>query len=553
MKDQLPTPDFNSNQYARPNQDWECGWACDGKPCRIGPDPKGHCRATFECKPALELREGETKGRFRCTRPKEFGGPCEHGPQADGACSVAVTRCQPKRSLRAKRGIFTWCVVALTAGGLLVAFYSPARLEFVSPGKISAGHAVTKCADCHGTAKKDPAQWSEAAFAASPAPHQFAPLIAATDKSMTRLDQSCLGCHASHNFHQPNVAKDLSCSACHIEHQGGGPMAAPDSANCNACHGDAKRMEASFEKGKSLPDDAFDYRSSNGQTVFKAPRPERGYTKVFNSFAADHPEFQVHAEKLKDPNTLKFNHSIHLGDTVRTKDGGKLDCAACHKPTASGVYHQRISFEKNCRECHSLQFDQRNPDLQLPHGHPEAVRAFLRSLDIQYADLARRNGMTEQRALNNFVAEQLSALREEKRSGEALEQQVFFSNAKNSLNERALYPGCAYCHEVTPRGDLVPVVTPPQIPDRWFVRGKFDHSKHRMVNCASCHEVGESAKTEDILLPTKASCVTCHSPHGGARNDCATCHAFHSKPSNRTSGLMLKESFPTKLPSALQP
>jgi hypothetical protein len=541
MKDQLPSPDFDSSKYERPNQNWVCGWASEGKPCRVGPDAKGNCRATFECKPALELREGETKGRYKCTRPKEFGGPCEHGPQPDGTCSRAIPRCQPKRSLRSKRGIFTWCIVALTAAGLLIAFYSPARLGFISPGKISSNHSSTKCSDCHHAAENNPANWSQAAFAADPAPHEFAKLLTSHGKSMTRIDQSCLGCHTQHNFHQPNVAKDLSCSACHVEHQGSGPMHEPDSVNCNACHANREVMEASFAKGKTIPDEAFNYRSHHGQIIFNAPRPERGYTKVFSSFAVDHPEFQVHAENLTDRNTLKFNHRMHLGDSVRTKDGGKLDCAKCHKPDASGAFHQKISFEANCRECHSLQFDKRNPELQLPHGNPEGVRAFLRSLEIQYAGLGRRKGVTEQRALQDYVQTQLKNLRDEKLSGEKLEEQVFFSSAKKSLDERALYPGCAYCHEVQPRGELVPAITQPRIPDRWFVRGRFDHSKHLTVDCVRCHEASKSEKTEDILLPKKSSCVTCHSPKGGARSDCATCHGFHSTPTKLTDARTLKD------------
>src|SRR6058998_2314102 len=40
MKEQLPSPEFNSGQYERPNQNWICGNAAEGKPCRIGPDAK---------------------------------------------------------------------------------------------------------------------------------------------------------------------------------------------------------------------------------------------------------------------------------------------------------------------------------------------------------------------------------------------------------------------------------------------------------------------------------------------------------------------------------
>ena len=60
-----------------------------------------------------------------------------------------------------------------------------------------------------------------------------------------------------------------------------------------------------------------------------------------------------------------------------TKAGGKLDCNYCHQPEANGRYMQRVSFEAHCQECHSLQFDVKNPDFQLPHGDAQLVRTFL--------------------------------------------------------------------------------------------------------------------------------------------------------------------------------
>ena len=41
MSEQLPAPDFDAQNYARPNQDWVCGHACEGKACPAGPDKKG--------------------------------------------------------------------------------------------------------------------------------------------------------------------------------------------------------------------------------------------------------------------------------------------------------------------------------------------------------------------------------------------------------------------------------------------------------------------------------------------------------------------------------
>src|SRR5439155_13176605 len=149
MKDELPAPEFDANAYERPTQKWICAHAAEGQPCRIGPDGRGNCRATFECSPALELKDGESKGRFRCMRPKEFGGPCEHGPRPDGTCSRAIPKCAPVRSVRAKRGIVTWAVVVATVAALLIGLAGPRRWQWINPGPLSAPHSTAAFAKLH--------------------------------------------------------------------------------------------------------------------------------------------------------------------------------------------------------------------------------------------------------------------------------------------------------------------------------------------------------------------------------------------------------------------
>jgi len=73
-----------------------------------------------------------------------------------------------------------------------------------------------------------------------------------------------------------------------------------------------------------------------------------------------------------------------------------------------------------------------------------------------------------------------------------------------------------------------PQVSQPFIPDRWMIRGQFDHGKHFKVACVKCHQVEQSRETSDVLLPAKASCAECHSPAGGVANSCSTCHSYHS-------------------------
>ena len=563
MKDQFPPPDFDANNYSRPNQNWICGHAAEGHPCRIGPDAHGRCRATCECTPALELKEGETKGRYRCTRPAEYGGPCENGPLPDGTCSRAIPRCQPIRGLRAKRRAVTLSVVTATVAFILLALGGEHRWQFINPGQLSTPHSSAAfsqacsrlhlgplvhgdqgCAACHATAHAGPVGWVKSAAAANPGPLRRHLLALTTAADMTAIDEACERCHLAHTFHEPNVVRSHSCSACHQEHQGGGAIKEPDAANCSACHANADIMQASFEKGRRLGAGAFDFRPHNGREVFLAPRPERGYTEVIHSFASDHPEFQVLAQKLRDPDTLKFNHQLHLSSaTIPRINGRALACADCHKPDAAGIYYQKLSFEEHCRKCHSLQFDARNPDLGLPHGNPEFVRAFLRSLPAQYAEYgARKKGLTGQIELDEFVKEQMLHIREQTLSGENLEQEVFFSDARlgpsgsvGRLDEqgRARFPGCAYCHEVKAVADGAPSVTKPIIMDRWLTHGSFDHSKHLLIDCSKCHDASHSTLTSDILLPSKTICAECHSPKGGVANGCSTCHTFHT-PTTRT-------------------
>ena len=553
MKEQLPAPAFNSGDYERPQKKWTCGWIGEGMTCRLGPDAAGRCRAAAECTPLLECKPGETKGRYRCTRPKELGGPCAEGPLPNGQCARVIPKCQPIRTLRSRRGLVVRLTIAATVGLLLVLLFGDGRHRFINPGALSAQHRsvafaqlaselpggeadADNCAACHDSARKGSAEWLQAAFLASPGPLEVHRSLTPRGTEMTAIDENCQKCHPAHNFHQPNVLREHSCSLCHVEHKGSGPMKAPADAQCISCHGSAEVMAASARKGSALPAHAFDFRPTFGRHLFAAPRPEEGYTTVLTSFEKDHPEFQVVREKLREPNTLRFNHERHFQSDIPRLNGKSLSCADCHQREASGSYHQPITFEKNCQACHSLHFDPATPELEVPHGKAENVRAFLRSLPSQYAQVGRQKGLRGDE-LEAFSREKMTRLREWVRAGENLEEQVFFNsdrwgpapaNSQVAAQGRARYPGCAFCHEVEKdRGGLQQVAAP-VIPDRWMVRGSFDHSRHLQVECSRCHQVTRSRDTADILLPGKKACLECHSSAGGVRHDCATCHSFHN-------------------------
>lgn len=544
----------DNKNYVRPNQNWECGWTCDGWACRVGPSAKGECRATYECRPMLERKEGEGKGRWRCTRPSEHGGACEQGPTPDGKCCKLIPKCKPRRSLRAKRALL--CLLTVTFSfGLLLALGGSSKLKwkFLSPGKLSTAHQSEAfrrleelhfgqnkngCAGCHGAARNDNPGWLQHALNSSPSPFDIKRAVMFDHRSLTKVDASCATCHTEHTFHQPNLTHDYSCAACHVEHRGMGRLSPPADNHCVACHGDKKDMLAASELGKTLPPEKFNFKEAGMLKAFVSLRPPEGYTQIIHSFHKDHPEFQVHREQPKDPDTLRFNHALHFGSTIPKLSGHELNCADCHKPDASGMRFVPIKFEANCQSCHSLQFDPRNPQLRLPHGDTDAVRAFLRSLPRQYADLAAKQGMTRTEEQNRFSQEQLQALKQLFPTGEALEQSVLLTGDRNKVGgetstQRGYFVGCVYCHVPSVSSAGMVSMVKPVIPDRWMLHAKFNHQPHSFVACTECHAAKTSRDTADILLPKKDTCIACHSPKGGVPNSCVTCHGYHNFPEKR--------------------
>ena len=136
----LQQTDHRHSPYERPNQKWECGWACEGEGCSAGPDARGRCQVHRQsiCEPR---RDGD---RWVCTRLSVDGGPCAAGPRPDGrCCRPAGTHppCSPRLRLRARRGRLVWGVAALTLGLLAIGLASPWSLSLMSPGQVSRSHA----------------------------------------------------------------------------------------------------------------------------------------------------------------------------------------------------------------------------------------------------------------------------------------------------------------------------------------------------------------------------------------------------------------------------
>jgi hypothetical protein len=381
--------------------------------------------------------------------------------------------------------------------------------------------------------------------------------------SFERIDRACAKCHQQHDFHEPNVAMNRSCSACHKEHQGLDGMMAVGNLDCASCHNNSRVMQASADRGRQLPPTRFHLNPKMvnlHQVTLQLPRPTDGYTKTFASFSDGHPPFQMQRENVRDNNVLRFNHQRHLNSSdIPPTKSGKLDCNYCHQPEPNGRYMQPISFEAHCQECHSLQFDVKNPDFQLPHGDAQLVRTFLRTLPAQYAELARRKrGLTNETKINEFAVQQVRQLLTQFPNAQELERSVFFTkdpykgSQQNDASSRAKYTGCAFCHEVKQAAGVsypTAEITKPTMIERWLPHAHFNHAKHEMVaNCRQCHVGAQSSRlTSDVLMPAKETCVRCHSPSGVARNasECSTCHLYHS-PDQPNTGAMRASTISSK-------
>jgi hypothetical protein len=544
-----PTPDFDSNRYERPNKKWVCGNAKDGCPCRIGPSPSGECRATTECTPRLILKPGEEKGTWACTRPADWGGPCGAGPGPDGKCCKAIEKCKPERTLRSRRGLVTAAAVAGSLGILLIGLSGSRRDTFINPSPLSRQHSGAEfahmaaaagggqgCVLCHTEANGDLARLAMAALASSKGSLSFGVIAGSHPKDFSRMDHSCVACHMAQSFHQADVAKDTACSVCHMEHRGEGSMAEVTTRGCVDCHGSPGEMALARERSLALPAVMFTRQRGQGRLLHETARPAEGFTEVITAFAVDHLEFRVLRDKSPDTNTLRFNHKLHLlGPDIPLVNGRRLECADCHRQDATGAYMAKVSFEQSCRTCHGLEFDAETPGMKLPHGDPTFARNYLRSLPVQYADFASRVlGVTGGAQVDAFVRRHIESLRRREHTGEELERRVFLGSGPSQrgpgASERAALTSCALCHEVSWRDNTVPRVTAPAAPDRWLPGASFNHAPHTTMACNECHAAAASELTSDVILPTQASCVRCHSPKGGAVDSCTSCHVYHNPP-----------------------
>lgn len=335
MSVRLQQFDHDKSPYERPTQKWVCGWAAEGEACYRGPDHHGRCHTTSECTP---LRRGD---RWHCTRAVSCGGECERGPMPDGTCSRSIPRCQPVRSLRAKRAMTVWGVSAATLGALLALALGPWNRGFLSPGPLSAAHGINdqECAACHAGAHRNQSLLGSSAVAGSSSPSD---------------SERCLNCHRMLQF--PDLAHNLPLAslravsaAAQDDHAKshaplrmwaarqlmGSDHVATQSLACATCHDEHRGRAADI-------------------TFMNNTRCQTCHRQQFASFANGHREFGSDYP-FRRRTGIAFNHVTHLRHYFvedKYADTSPADCTACHISDVDGRRMRTLAFETSCASCH---------------------------------------------------------------------------------------------------------------------------------------------------------------------------------------------------------
>jgi hypothetical protein len=316
------------------------------------------------------------------------------------------------------------------------------------------------------------------------------------------------------------------CATCHIDHNGDEGLVNTHPKLCTDCHGAIKKQ---FNDATSLPVTSWEDHPELSATILS--RNSTNSATELSYVALDGKTTP------QDPTPLKFNHKVHLQGPLKSDSGDRsLSCTDCHQiqPRTEGLLTP-VTYEKSCKSCHPLTYDERLPKLVLPHGRPDDVYKVLLSSYIGVAEEIHSKK-------NSPLAQQFSfkSIPGRARSVVAESQQQFAQEEARNV-EKLLFPKttCGTCHMVekntTPVDALSSryTVASPLIPTNWMSRARFNHAKHQFKDCNTCHEgVSQSSETTDVLLPAKKSCNECHASDralGKVKSDCIMCHSFHDE------------------------
>ncbi len=387
--------------------------------------------------------------------------------------------------------------VPLLATAWFVAQRAHGGQKVYSSGQLSRAHAVftQQCTLCH--------------------------IAKAGSFTAPVTDKACLACHDA-PLHHANQAFTPECATCHVEHKGAMLLQATADAACTQCHSQLRTRDGPPHFASSI-----------------------------SGFDKKHPEFSPLRSGMVDPGGVRLNHYLHLQPNLTGPNNTRVQmtCDDCHRAADGGVWPYEAEmhpvalndlnpnrphgkayipvpeFAKHCAACHTLQFDKRFGNEQVPHDKPETVHAFLLKRFGEYI-AAHPDGVHEVNPSDRLLPERVRVLRVARNAAEWVQFRV--ADAEWLLYAKT----CKQCHMLTPTNSPLPEVAKSNLTARWLSHSEFDHHAHRMMSCTACHTgAPASRETADVLLPGIQTCQQCHRPQGpskeAAEGRCFECHQYH--------------------------
>jgi hypothetical protein len=378
-------------------------------------------------------------------------------------------------------------------------------------------------------------------------------------------DSLCASCHAAPAHQVAEIKTQVpGCASCHHEHRGeDASLVRVADRSCTECHA------------------AIDQHTDPHTLGGRAAREQLANVTRFDK--DHHPAFR---SARKDPGRIKFSHFQHMMPGVhehgrddrqpmrlsdirdpqqreRYRRPGQeddnlvqLECGSCHVPDggdfglkqvagmphsilparSTGAYMVPITFENQCRACHVLEYEPRNPASTVLHRQsPEELRRTLRQ--AYAAEYLAGNP----KLLEVFIPS--APLPNQPLAPEAEQAAQRIKDKAGTAEQYLSQAVCGKCHYGPPADQpgLQPVAAA-DLPAVWFTAALFDHRAHRAIDCRVCHaaayadDAKASKDAKDVLVPQIDVCLKCHAPHkgsttdpqGGARFDCVECHRYHN-------------------------
>lgn len=347
-------------------------------------------------------------------------------------------------------------------------------------------------------------------------------------------NNACMDCHESIATHAPAdkfpqaELQEAACQSCHKEHNGKAELVMDDQKLCVGCHQDIQN----FSQGASTQENVHDWQRSHPEITLNIP----AWDTVGNDWAWQ----QVKASNAiqgtaKEQSGLKFPHELHLrpeGFDSETGITEILECQSCHTPEPGGALMKPIVMEQDCGRCHTLDLDERFPEVSVRHGDVPAV---LRDI-IGLKGLDQLIPESEKIQPDNTLPRS-TLLRPGKNPNAQYQRQAqtLVAAAESLIEKRS----CITCHDVSrdeealKRSDLFDIwhIAPVMITPRWIDDAEFDHSSHNSVQCDSCHsQAAVSEDASDIMMPDRQVCMDCHGNPGAdglTSSQCVDCHSYH--------------------------